>query len=270
MMRLAVPSALLALGAALAVSADDCGGGVTWCASYAPSGGETFSVQTTVQGQASPPNPVTPDGPLPEELTLFASTMDNATSPLSFAFQLAAADGSSPHGWFVCTIEPVPEEDGVLDDDDEAKAYCQQTFQAADDTTIVYNLVLDLEDDDDNGSSHQCNVKAVAAVGMALPANPDAVLDLGDVRRGPYTWWVKTCSGADDHDSDDDGADDDDGGGATDDGADDDDGGGATDDGADDDDGGGATDDGANDDDGGGANDPAPAPGPAPASPFAP
>ena len=229
---------------------------MTWCASYAPSGGETFSVQTTVQGQASPPNPVTPDGPLPEELTLFASTMDNATSPHSFAFQLAAADGSSPHGWFVCTIEPVPnEDDGVLGaraTRGEAKAYCQQTFQAADDTTIVYNLVLDLEADDDNASSHQCNVKAVAAIGMALPAPPDAVLDLGDVRRGPYTWWVKTCSGADDHDSDDDGADDDDGGGATDDGANDDDGGSHNnDDGADDDDGGGATDDGANDDDGG-------------------
>ena len=174
---------------------------MTWCASYAPSGGETFSVPTTVQGQASPPNavsPVTPDGPLPEALTLFASTVEGATSPLSFAFQLAAADGSSPQGWFVCTIEPVPEEDGVLDDDDEAKAYCQQTFQAADDTTIVYNLVLDLEDDDDNGSSHQCNVKAVAAVGMALPSSS------GDsATQGPYTWWVKTCSGADD-DSDDD------------------------------------------------------------------
>ena len=158
-------------------------------------------MQTTVQGQASPPNavsPVTPDGPLPEALTLFASTVEGATSPLSFAFQLAAADGSSPHGWFVCTIEPVPEEDGVLDDDAEAKAYCQQTFQAADDTTIVYNLVLDLEDDDDNGSSHQCNVKAVAAVGMALPSSS------GDsATQGPYTWWVKTCSGADD-DSDDD------------------------------------------------------------------
>ena len=199
---------------------------MTWCASYAPSGGETFSVPTTVQGQASPPNavsPVTPDGPLPEALHLFASTVEGATSPLSFAFQLAAADGSSPQGWFVCTIEPVPDDDD--DDDDEATAYCQQTFKAADNTTIVYNLVLDLDDDDDNDLD-QCNVKAVAAVGMALPANPDAVLDLGDVRRGPYTWWVKTCSGADDHDSDDDGADDDDGGAATDDGADDDDGGG--------------------------------------------
>ena len=171
---------------------------MTWCASYAPSGGETFSVPTTVQGQASPPNavsPVTPDGPLPEALTLFASTVEGATSPLSFAFQLAAADGSSPQGWFVCTIEPVPDDDDF--DDDEATAYCQQTFKAADNTTIVYNLVLDLDDDDDNDLD-QCNVKAVAAVGMALPSSS------GDsATQGPYTWWVKTCSGADD-DSDDD------------------------------------------------------------------
>jgi hypothetical protein len=207
MMRRAVPSALLALGAALAVSADDCGGGVTWCASYAPSGGETFSVPTTVQGQASPPNavsPVTPDGPLPEALTLFTSTVEGATYPLSFAFQLAAADGSSPQGWFVCTIEPVPDNDegddddggafppgglpAWLFDDDEATAYCQQTFKAADNTTIVYNLVLDLDDDDDNDLD-QCNVKAVAAVGMALPSSS------GDsATKGPYTWWVKKCS----------------------------------------------------------------------------
>ena len=191
---------------------------MTWCASYAPSGGETFSVPTTVQGQASPPNavsPVTPDGPLPEALTLFTSPVEGptvvGTNPLSFAFQLAAADGSSPQGWFVCTVEAVPDDydddDGGafprgglpawLFDDDEATAYCQQTFKAADNTTIVYNLVLDLDDDDDNDLD-QCNVKAVAAVGMALPSSS------GDsATQGPYTWWVKTCSRADD-DSDDD------------------------------------------------------------------